>query len=148
MLETYLFLDIDGVLNSREAYKEQYKGKSQIHVICPKLVARLNRIVKELGCKVVLSSIWRFNGLKMVQDKLDENNAEFQLIGRTSIYGRGRDRGEQIQEYMDEHNITAEQIVILDDDSDMVHLMPRLIQTTFEKGLQDEHVKKAIALFK
>ena len=46
MGDRYLFLDIDGVLNSSEAYVEQ-KDIAQTHVMCSKLVARLNHIIKE-----------------------------------------------------------------------------------------------------
>ena len=36
--------------------------------------------------------------------------------------------------------------VILDDDSDMAHLMPRLVRTSFDAGLTWEHANAAIAM--
>jgi hypothetical protein len=148
MIQKYLFLDIDGVLNSREVFIELYKPrKPAVEPLGSKLVARVNRLVRETGCKVVLSSVWRFSGLEAVQKKLDAAGVQFKLIGMTPRDYKDRQRGNEIQMYIDEHNITADQIVILDDDSDMVHLLPRLVHTTFEKGLQDHHVEEAIALF-
>lgn len=50
-----LFLDIDGALNGHE-YDDEAKSCS----IRRECVKRLNRVVRETGCKIVLSSAWRY----------------------------------------------------------------------------------------
>jgi hypothetical protein len=50
-----LFLDIDGVLNGHE-YDDEAKSCN----IRRECVKRLNRVVKETGCKIVVSSAWRY----------------------------------------------------------------------------------------
>jgi hypothetical protein len=57
-------------------------------------------------------------------------------------------RGEEIQQWMGANGVKPEDIAILDDDSDMGDLTPRLVQTTFQYGLLDEHVEWAIRLLK
>ena len=55
----------------------------------------------------------------------------------------GKKRGIEIQTWLDE-NPGVEKFIILDDDSDMVHLMPHLLQTDGEFGLTNEIADKAI----
>jgi hypothetical protein len=50
-----LFLDIDGVLNGHE-WDDEAKSCN----IRRECVAHLNRVVRETGCKIVLSSAWRY----------------------------------------------------------------------------------------
>jgi hypothetical protein len=42
--------------------------------------------------------------------------------------------------------VPVESFVILDDDADMEHLLPRLVQTSMDDGLQDRHVEKAVEI--
>src|SRR6516164_2653766 len=51
-----LFLDIDGVVNNKHT-KENFKGL--IMGIDPAMAALVQRIVRNTGCEVVLSSSWR-----------------------------------------------------------------------------------------
>lgn len=60
-INKYLFLDVDGVLNSVSWYREEW-NKDHVYPqgdFDPKCVEIVNRIVKETGCKVVVSSSWR-----------------------------------------------------------------------------------------
>lgn len=50
-----LFLDIDGVLNGHE-WDDEAKSCN----IRRECVKHLNRVVKETGCRIVLSSAWRY----------------------------------------------------------------------------------------
>ena len=50
-----LFLDIDGVLNGHE-----FDDEAQSCNIRRECVKHLNRVVKETGCRIVLSSAWRY----------------------------------------------------------------------------------------
>jgi L-alanine-DL-glutamate epimerase-like enolase superfamily enzyme len=61
--------------------------------------------------------------------------------------GGGGVRGPQIQRWIDA-NAFQGQFVILDDDSDMEHLIHKLVKTNFEEGLLAHHAKAAIEMLK
>ena len=71
-INKYLFLDIDGVLNSVSWYREEW-NKNHVYPqgdFDPKCVELVNRIVEETGCKVVVSSSWRTeSNLQSIFDK-------------------------------------------------------------------------------
>ena len=71
-INKYLFLDIDGVLNSVSWYREEW-SKNHAYPqgdFDPKCVELVNRIVEETGCKVVVSSSWRTeSNLQSIFDK-------------------------------------------------------------------------------
>jgi hypothetical protein len=54
-------------------------------------------------------------------------------------------RGLEIQDWLDNHPGVTD-FVILDDSSDMAHLMPKLIQTDDATGLTQAHVAPALRL--
>lgn len=126
-----IFLDIDGVLNNYDTPGE---------LICwdPELVKILNRIIKETDAKIVLSSTWR-----QIDYRCDaiKNDMKINYIGKTPKLWKKR--GVEIQTWLDE-NPGVEKFVILDDDSDMVHLMSHLLQTDGEFGLTNEIADEAI----
>ena len=72
-INKYLFLDVDGVLNSVSWYREEW-NKNHVYPqgdFDPKCVELVNRIVEETGCKVVVSSSWRTeSNLQSIFDKV------------------------------------------------------------------------------
>lgn len=106
-------------------------------------MTRVNRLCLEASAKVVVSSTWR--GFMPVLLEAIGPEQEFEIVGKTPHLDTRR--GHEIQAWMDEHGVTAEQIVILDDDSDTEHLMHRLARTPHDTGLCDEHVEAALTLF-
>lgn len=146
-----LFLDMDGVLNSEDWYnsraKEPYEGKlSELcSMIDPDAVARLNDILRQTHCKIVLSSSWRcMEPITMVDRALKMRGLKTTLLGATPSIGNPR--GGEIQAWLDIAGPGVERFVILDDSDDMVHLAPKLVLTTFSHGLQDEHVERAVKI--
>jgi hypothetical protein len=57
-----------------------------------------------------------------------------------------KERGHEIQAWLDTQNSNVESFVILDDDSDMAHLLSKLVQTKFEFGLTERDATRAITL--
>lgn len=142
-----LFLDFDGVLNSKRwmATAGDVMPSSLLdhrnHVDMA-AVARLERIVAATGAKVVISSTWRLiHPLSELKNILSKNGFTGDVIGMTPN-SKGQ-RGNQIADWLNT-NGPVESFVILDDSDDMVHLMHKLVLTTWEHGLQDEHVVSAI----
>jgi hypothetical protein len=85
-MNKFIFLDIDGVMNSNLFYSERTQDK------------RLNRITDATKAKIVVSSTWRS----------DSNLQEvFTLVGikepiyDVTPYMRSRHRGSEIQEWLD-----------------------------------------------
>ena len=156
-----IFIDIDGVPNNREFFRTSVGAPDD--AIDPAAIERLSRIVRATGAEVVVSSTWRCG--KSVDDLTE-------TLRRAGFVGVVRDktpdflpdpaavRGDEIQSWLDDYaqkvseclsdwaktKYAVGSFVILDDDSDMVHLSHRLVQTSFATGLLDEHVKKAIAM--
>lgn len=137
-----LFLDVDGVLNRC--------GKSAQGLETDKC-EMLARIVAAANPVIVVSSTWRISDRSMERLKklFIEIGARF---GGITPYHNDRTegglyiakaRGNEIQEWMDE-NGTPERFVILDDDSDMGHLLPHLIKTQSFTGLTEEITQRVI----
>jgi hypothetical protein len=150
MSQKILMLDIDGVLNSHvwfEKMKCDALSRRPIHhMIDPECVARLNRLLDLSGADVVISSTWRIvHILGEINHALKEKGFTGRIIGKTPKYLGTR--GAEIQAWLTAHGGDADQMVILDDNSDMAHLAPRLVLTSWSVGLTDADVDRAIALF-
>lgn len=143
-----IFLDIDGVLNSHQWIRaNEHLLKTQqlsMHVDLDKeAVARLERLVKQTEAKIVISSTWRIvHSLSSLRDILGRHGFTGEVIDKTPKLNIAR--GLEIQQWLDKNPV--ESFVILDDSSDMAHLLNKLVRTSFDDGLQDKHVEAAIEL--
>jgi hypothetical protein len=156
-----LFLDIDGVLNSADYLRNRrHVRRPTPHSIDAPTVPRLNAVTDRTGAALVISSTWRLSSgaaqlpyvlrdhgvtgrVVGMTPSLMEETGEVQPCGYRSL--RRRERGHEIQAWLDAHPECA-RFAIVDDNSDMAHLRHRLVQTTWERGLQDEHVETLCAL--
>lgn len=159
----FLFLDIDGVLNStdwwirRNAMHEAgtMPMYSQIHQcshhrdqLDPEAVERLNRIIRESQARVVVSSTWRNNRtIEELQFQLADVGFLGEVVGKTPSFQGDRERGLEIQKWLDQW-APCSPFVILDDDGDMAHLQSRWVWTPNPVGLQDHHVDIALGVLK
>ncbi len=147
-----IFLDIDGVLVNHKslarAKKENATGKTRLwsSMIDPYAMGLLNRIVEETGALVVVSSVWRYGrGRTELQEILNDAGFEGRVLGVTPRMPE-HERGDEIAEWLKSSLRKVESFVILDDDSDMADLKDKLVQTSMETGMLDEHAEKAIRL--
>ena len=133
-----IFLDIDGVLAIRSSLR---KGCWQLD---PGGVGRLNRLVRETQAKIVVSSTWRIGRtLDQLKEVLAEQGVKIEpIIGVTPRTQMNGCRGDDIQRWLTD-NPGVEVFVILDDDADMLHLLPSLVKTDMVSGLTDHHVSLA-----
>ncbi|GJE26269.1 HAD domain-containing protein [Methylobacterium organophilum] len=146
-----LFLDIEGVLNSRECW---VRLRDQRHKIDREKVGLLNEVVRITGCRLVISSTWRKGigqgqggcrhilrdyGLK-ARFRRDWRTPEFSTDDPTAPV-----RGTEIADWLSRNG--SPPYAIVDDDSDMLpEQMPRFVQTSFEHGLTRTHADRLIAL--
>jgi hypothetical protein len=124
-----LFLDIDGVVNSRLTtdFKELYP-------LDPYMAFLVGKIQLDTGCEVILSSSWRHHpgGVAAVDKHIVKVSGITPTLGNT--------RGDEIREWL-RKNPEVTKYAILDDDSDFYPDQP-LFKTTFETGLTDEIAKQ------
>jgi hypothetical protein len=156
-----VFLDIDGVLVTGESMHlghQQYPF-GRFRRFDPHCVAWLNVITEKAGAVIVVSSVWREGSesqFLQLAHHLYRQGVTAPVIGRTKrivrpapghVMGVAVERGIEIQEWLDEARAEEiESFVIIDDDSDMVHLSDRLVQTDFENGLTAGHADRAVRL--
>lgn len=119
-----IFLDIDGVLNVYCQGRDEYGCTFHKH-----FEDNLRWIIEETGAKIVISSTWRRDGLDVMQNLWKHRNLPGEVIDITPTevdvveYGTCEfydlvDRGHEIQQWINDHNI--DNYVIIDDDNDML----------------------------
>lgn len=132
-----IFLDIDGVLNN-EIFLLKSGG---VEAFDPDNVKILNKLIKETNASVVISSTWRIgHSLHWLQTMLEKVGFEYpeRIIGATISNSKGQ-RGDEIDMWLRQLHIDA--FVILDDDDDMSVVQDKLVQTSFNTGLLEEHIE-------
>jgi HAD domain in Swiss Army Knife RNA repair proteins len=153
-----VFLDFDGVLNSH-AYARRLGREQDVLGLDEDAVSRLNRLVEQGGFPdVVVSSSWRHGRtVHELRELLHRAGFNGCVIGKTPDCAHktegglwhGAMRGNEVQSWLDLaplYDVQVEQFVIIDDDSDMAHLADRHIKTSFETGLTDADVDRAIKM--
>ena len=126
-----LFLDIDGVCNSRSTLQRSQRSGS-ILGMDPYLAFLVGKIQLDTDCVIVLSSSWRHS-----PEGVKEVKSHFNLYGMTPTAQSGI-RGNEIALWLSQHPEVT-RYAILDDDRDMlVEQAPNFFKTTFEEGLTPE----------
>ncbi len=111
----------------------------------PAAIKRLNEIIVATSADVVISSSWRLvYPLDEIKAYLKHKGFVGNILGITPYAGARR--GEEIQQWLDESILRFDRVAILDDDSDMAPLQKYHVHTTYEYGLQNEHVQATIKL--
>lgn len=170
-----IFLDIDGVLNSRPNFFEYWwwrltkdiKKKlwpwlptGGIQNINRRHARRLEQLVRRTGAFIVISSTWRHTFPKSGQWYLllglaGAPMASRRVVGLTGSLGPSKSfepvRGNEIELWLREHGCyqNAEvRYIILDDDSDMTEEQKasHFVHVKNSTGLRSKHVRKAIQL--
>lgn len=115
-----IFLDIDGVLNCEEAYREGFcryvdwnvgtdSGVKKAHhqSFYPKSKDLLNKLIDETGAKIVVSSTWRQSGIEWLKEVWDREHMKGEIIGVTpklNMSGYTIPRGCEIEYWLEEHD--------------------------------------------
>ena len=139
-----IFTDFDGVLNQH---------RSGSYLLKPEQVERLDRLARETGAVVVVSSWWRWIGVERLREDLASAGFHGRLIGRTPWMGESEqwdayERGVEIDAVLRYLDGRVESFVILDDHNRMGNLLPYLVQTVATEGLTeaDCEIAKGILL--
>jgi hypothetical protein len=162
-----LFLDFDGVLNSHQSAtfwhnkRDQAKWENEMYrdwpgtlkeyiaqEFCPIAMSNVEELIRRVpGLKVVVSSTWRLGTTveslrKILHPSKIIGDAIIDVTPRLGRLAEGIQRGDEIQKWLDGHP-EVESFVIVDDDDDMAHLLPRLVQTDSWHGFTFRDMDKA-----
>ena len=149
MQKPIIFLDFDGVVetiyweqdengvwnfNVHKYDREQLNNKQAI--------GWLNELYSKVPYDIVVSSSWRVGmTIEELQNLITNSgfNPEIKVIGATPrLYLQ---RGLEIQKWIDDNNFTGK-FIIIDDDSDMCHLLPLLVRTDCQLGFTIQRLSK------
>ena len=150
-----LFTDFDGCLNSVQSFiynnRQNLLGLTNVPThesFCPIASSNLQYILEELpDVQVVVSSTWRkYKTIHAIQNMFETNHIlPDRIIGMTPVL-ESRYRGDEIGAYLKDHP-EVKNFVIIDDDSDMVPYMDRLIKIDSRNGLTFRDAEKVIEKF-
>lgn len=119
-MDKIIFLDIDGVLNVIPQGYDKYGAIFHNH-----FEENLRILINKTDAKIVISSTWRMSGLEVMQNMWKERKLAGEVIDITPCDRwmedyeiEGRDRGYEIQHWLDRNPVKS--YVIIDDDSDML----------------------------
>jgi hypothetical protein len=118
-MNRYIFLDIDGVLNSHEKHLNGYCGTR------PDCVAYLNEIIHKTDAKLVITSAWRYTVLMRhstiigFQNLLLTHgvNCHNRIVGVTEFDHHANNRGELISRWLARNTFGMYRYVVIDDGS-------------------------------
>ena len=164
MKRKVIFLDIDGVLNTKWWYTQMDRNtpKDQYgYAFDPKAVANLKRIVEETGADVVISSSWKSFGFSELEEMWKDRDLPGKLIGITPnsvsdelLLDADIDsielfhiRGEEIKEWLTKHGKQISNYAIIDDmDNMLTEQQSYFVHTNPEVGITDENAEKVIQI--
>lgn len=150
-----IFLDIDGVLNSREY--DRHRNWNELTNIDETRMPLVKEIVEKTGAKIVLSSTWR-DGWNENEALCDEDGRyindifkkfNLSIYSKTPDFGLAAVRRDEVAAWLQETEDTIENFVIIDDYRfGWAELSDNFVKTNPVKGLglEKEHVKKAIEI--
>ena len=118
----YIFLDVDGVLNTSDQWKRMYQ-------LDKKCVSRFAEYAKTLkgNVRVILTSSWK-NGFDpagkhtpQIQTLIDSLASHgIRIVGKTLNREDG-DRAQEINDFIIAHKLEQERCIVIDDDPDLFH---------------------------
>lgn len=154
-----IFLDIDGVLNYTQWYVSD-RNPGNLHGeegdIDPLCAEKINKICRETGAKIVISSDWRLSWPYCI-DRIENGGVEKGLIidktpehmwveHITQDFLDYKSRGSEIDDWLSQHP-ECDRYVILDDRKDFTEeQQPNFIHVNSMRGLDDDDVNFAIQI--
>ena len=148
-----VFLDFDGVVETIYWVKDKDGSWSfNIHKVGraslnnKQAIGWLNELYNKIPYDIVVSSSWRIGmTLTQLQDLITKSgfNPSIKVIGMTPILYQAR--GLEIQKWIDDNNF-KNKFIIIDDDSDMCHLLPVLVRCDCQLGFTIYDYQKALRL--
>lgn len=141
-----LVTDFDGVLSVATP------NLSALDRLQADAVARLDRIVRETGALLAISSAWRYDGRRKVGAKADRLEGWLREKGYTGTVSGVTPhlgcRAQEVQAYLNALPMPPRAIAILEDYEPMEHLTPWTVRTVYEDRLTEGDTARAIGLLR
>ena len=159
-----LFLDIDGVLNTKWGYTHMDRNipKDKYgYAFDPKAVANLKRILDETGADIVVLSSWKCFGLSELEEMWQERGLPGRVIDITPnsvsdemLLTANLDeiemthiRGEEIKEWLYTKGKGVSDYAIIDDmDNFLPEQQPHYVRTDPDVGITEGNAVQAIII--
>ena len=161
-MQKLLFLDIDGVLNTKLWYGKMNKETPKDrwgYAFDPVSVANLKRIVNETGADIVISSSWKCVGLTELRKMWKARRLPGKIIDVTPDRYKDDElrylddteidniRGYEIREWLSRNGKQVSHYAIIDDLYEMLpEQQDHLVMTDSETGITDEDADRAIEI--
>ena len=149
-----IFLDFDGVMDT--AYYDHMLSKQGLPdndlygtVFDPNCVHNLRRIIDNTGADIVVSSSWKhFMTYKEFLEMWDARGLPGFVTDVTPIPDMRRNRGDEIDAWLNECNVECQYVIIddLDGSNFNEHQIPRLLVVNPFFGLDEDTADRAIYL--
>lgn len=141
MTAPVLFLDFDGVIADAST-------APPLERLRPACVLRLDRLVRDLGARVVVSSTWRTSTPPAVLRGYLAHHGYTGDVDSVTPVLAGWTRGEEIRMWLSAHGMWHAPSVILDDWplTEFAGLHDRLVSTEYDAGLTDADCERAARL--
>ncbi len=143
-----LFLDIDGVLNSEEYYRNRSNSGEDFSRFDPSSVSLIKALVEEFSLKIVISSTWRYGAIDRLMHELKRNKLINYLYHDwfTPVIHPAH-RGTEIKLWLDLHPEVNDYVIIDDDDNILDEQKKKYVKTCLHKGMNKEHYTRVRAIF-
>ena len=159
-----IFLDIDGVLNTKWWYTQMDRNTPKDkygYAFDPRSVANLKKILDETGADIVISSSWKSLGLSELEEMWQERGLPGKLIGITPnsvsdemLLNADLDhmelfsiRGMEIKEWLSKNGKRISHYAIIDDMDNMLpEQQSHFVKTDPEIGITKENANQVIAI--
>lgn len=159
-----IFLDIDGVINTKEWHSKMTKSTPKDeygYAFDPIAVANLAHIVDETGAEIVISSSWKFYGVSKLREMWQKRNLPGNILDITPNYVSdemllnanleeiqiGVCRGNEIKEWLSRHEDEVINYAIVDDFDDLLpEQEDHVVLTDSLIGITERDAAKAIAI--
>lgn len=142
-----LFLDIDGVLNSEEYYKNCNNSSENFSRFDFSSVSLIKSLIEEFSLKIVISSTWRYGAVDRLMHELKKNKLLDYLYHDwfTPVIHPAH-RGTEIKLWLDLHPEVADYVIIDDDDNMLEEQKNNFVRTSLHLGMNNEHYNRVRAI--
>lgn len=143
----YIFLDIDGVLNTKTSWRIPY----QLNEFCFKALAQL---CYELDGKLILTSTWRYGYDPAGKQNTPQMTKFLKLCKQYNIRflgvtPKGSNRNQEIEDIIRKHDISNDNYLIIDDDNTLfIPTTKHIYYVNADTGLTTKDVKTIILKYK
>lgn len=153
-----IFLDIDGVLVTRNSIKYQYLNypdRTEI-IFSRRAVKNLNKLSRLTKAKIVITSTWRlFHSIDELRAIFKKQGIKGEIISTTSVEKPLTEedipRGQKITDWLKLHPDTKRYVIIDDDvQADCIQFHPfNCVETSYKRGFSPEDkFEEAIAILR